>query len=70
MNKHNEGYKNGEHTFTMGINQFSDGTRPARGLITPQQFQQAKQEYLAQQALEEQPENVQNLIPKIVLEQN
>ena len=28
MNKHNEGYRKGEHTWSMGVNQFSDGTRP------------------------------------------
>ena len=31
MNKHNEGYRSGEHTWSMGVNQFSDGTRPATG---------------------------------------
>ena len=36
VNKHNQGYLNGEHTWTMGINQFSDGTSPAFGDFTPE----------------------------------
>ena len=31
VNKHNENYKLGGASFTMGINHFSDGTRPAMG---------------------------------------
>merc|ERR1739844_484048 len=29
--EHNKKYRNGESTFTMGVNQFADGTKPAMG---------------------------------------
>jgi hypothetical protein len=35
VNAHNDGYRNGEHTWSMGINQFADGTKPATGLLLP-----------------------------------
>ena len=40
VNKHNQDFKSGITTFTLGINNFSDGTTPARGLIKMQQQQQ------------------------------
>jgi len=33
INLHNSGYKVGNHSFTMGINQFTDETKPAKGLM-------------------------------------
>ena len=31
INKHNQEYKEGKHTYTQGVNQFADGTKPAFG---------------------------------------
>ena len=33
MNKHNELYVQGIHSWAKGINQFSDGTRPGKGFL-------------------------------------
>ena len=35
MNKHNLEYKAGIHSHYLGVNQFSDGTRPGMGLLKP-----------------------------------
>ena len=35
MNKHNDGYNKGVHTWTQGINKFSDGTAPGKGYLSP-----------------------------------
>ena len=36
VNKHNEEYKSGIHSWQMGINQFADGTMPSMGLLLPE----------------------------------
>jgi hypothetical protein len=33
INNHNQDYKNGKVTYTMGVNQFADGTQPSFGLL-------------------------------------
>jgi len=33
--QHNAEQKQGQHSFTMGLNQFSDGTKPCCGLAAP-----------------------------------
>jgi hypothetical protein len=35
VNAHNLEYKEGKHSWVKGINQFSDGTKPAMGLMKP-----------------------------------
>lgn len=38
VNEHNEEYNAGNHSWTQGINQFSDGTLPAKGLLGQDRF--------------------------------
>jgi hypothetical protein len=33
VNKHNQEFDEGKHSFKMGINQFSDGSKPATGCL-------------------------------------
>jgi hypothetical protein len=35
VNAHNQEAKEGKHTYTQAINQFSDGSRPPTGLVRP-----------------------------------
>ncbi len=33
VNAHNQEYKEGKHTYTQGVNQFADGSRPGMGCM-------------------------------------
>lgn len=35
VNSHNDNYRKGIVSYSMGVNQFSDGTMPAMGLLRP-----------------------------------
>jgi hypothetical protein len=35
VRQHNAEHKDGKHSYTLGINQFSDGTKPSCGLVAP-----------------------------------
>lgn len=50
-NRHNEGYAQGVHSWTKGVNQFSDGTRPGKGLLQPRPILENKRPNIAPQFL-------------------
>ncbi len=69
VNRHNENYKQGGASFTMGVNAFADGTRPAMGCIRmapPQLIECPGPRLVTVEAAK--PDDIANLIPELVLE--